>query len=150
MDKEFRKIVRKTLEENYLTNPDYLYRYHPIADIENVKKNGLTPYTQESMSKRAWDSGDAEKWGWDTVGLSPDDEFDEDFPRIYFTPEEWPTSEGRIPLRIKKDAVEYELYPDENLPPDVFMQGKNVGVPPEDIEIKIDNKWVPLLKATNI
>lgn len=124
---------------------NYLYRYHPIADMKNVKKYGLTPYTQKSMSYRAWASGDAIKWGWDSFS-SPDDEFENDYPRIFFTPEEWENvSKDRVPLRVKGNDIEYKLHPDENLPPDVFMQGSNVGVDPEYIEVKINGKWIPLL-----
>ena len=139
----------KTFDELFEgLNTIYLYRYHPIADIENVVRNGLTPYTQESMGKRAWDSGDAIKWGWDKAGLSPDDEVEDDQPRIFFTPIEWKREKGRVPLRVKKQDIEYEIHPDENLPPDVFLQGKDVEVQPELIEININNKWIPLLKAS--
>jgi hypothetical protein len=135
-----RKLIREELESY-----SYLYRYHPIADMKNVKKYGLTPYTQKSMSDRAWASGDAIKWGWDSFS-SPDDEFEDDYPRIFFTPEEWENvSKDRIPLRIKRSDIEYKLYTDVNLPPDVFMQGDNVGVDPEYIEVKINGKWMPLL-----
>ncbi|HUX78924.1 MAG TPA: NUDIX hydrolase, partial [Alphaproteobacteria bacterium] len=124
----------------------YLYRYHPIGDLENVKKYGLKPYTQRSMTERAVESGDAEKWGWDeSMTNPPEDQYENDYPRIFFTPVEWEGgSEGRVPLRIKKDPLEYELHPDENLPPDVFMQGENVGVEPENIEIRVGQEWKPL------
>jgi len=143
------KYIRKLIiEELNKLNEDYLYRYHPIADIKNVKRNGLTPYTQQSMSRRAWESGDAEKWGWESANLSPDDEFEDDYPKIFFTPVEWPnTDKDRISLRIKRNKIRYKLYPDENLPPDVFMQGENVGVNAEDIEVQVDGQWIPLLKT---
>ena len=99
----------KLIKEQKISNI-YLYRYHPIADMENVMRNGLQPYTQKSMSDRAWDSGDAEKWGWDEDMFDNDeDEFD-DPPRIFFTPEEWPeTDNERIPLRVKKSDIELPL-----------------------------------------
>ena len=125
---------------------EYLYRYHPKGDLENVIRRGLEPYTQEQMIERAVRSGDADKWGWDEESRTFQEDPDRaDLPRIFFTPDkDWVVDKDRVQLRIRKGAIKHDLIPDENLPPDVYMEGEDVGVPPEDIEIKVGKNWIPL------
>jgi len=124
---------------------EYLYRYHPKGDLDNVIRRGLEPYTQEQMIERAVRSGDADKWGWDEESRTFQEDPDRaDLPRIFFTPEQWKVDKDRVQLRIKKSAIKHDLILDENLPPDVYMEGEDVGVPTEDIEIKVGKEWIPL------
>lgn len=143
--KKFRSIdYERSKYSDYADDP-YVYRYHPKALLQQLRTIGIKTYNpiDANIDRRArgesmdgWPEAEDEKW--------PDGS---QSSRIYFTPARWEPTKDRIELRVAKSKIERHITLDKGLPPDVYIEGENLKVPPEYIEAYIDGKWVPIKKV---